>query len=218
MFLEEGIIKFRQEFRDKLFLESKMLGGLNFWRDVLYKEGLIGRDSKRYNGFGFGNVSQRLEPYQLPVNKRRFVITGSQTGHLPVLTARDYTVVYEYYPEKNLVMVGGLIRASSESMTHGAIYDLDDSIRFVFHLHSPHIWKNSEYLGIPTARENAECGTPEMAEEVFRLYRETNLRKIHLFSMGGHEDGIFSFGRSSKEAGHTLLRYLSVAKKLTASQ
>ena len=218
MHLEEGVVKFKQEFKDKLSLESKIILELNFWRGVLYKKGLIGRDLRKYNGFGYGNVSQRLGPYSLPVNKRKFVITGSQTEHLPILNEKYYAVVHEYYPKENLVVVGGLIQASSESMTHGAIYDLDYSIRSVFHIHSPQLWNYADRLGISQTRKDVKYGTPAMTEEVHRLYKETNLRNLHIFSMGGHQDGIFTFGKNTNEAGLTLLRYLSTVKKLSFSQ
>ena len=218
MNLEEGVIKFRQEFRDGILPELRILRELNFWRNILHKEGLIGRNPEKYGGFGYGNVSQRLEPHLSSANKRRFVITGSQTQNLLKLEDKDYVIVHEYHPEENFVIAGGVIQASSESMTHGELYNLDNSIRAVFHSHSSPIWRNSEYLGIPTTRENIAYGTPEMAEEVRRLYRETNMERVRIFSMGGHEDGIFAFGANAREAGYTLLRYLFMAKKLASSQ
>ncbi len=204
----EGTIKFNQIFRKQSPLDYNVISELDSWRKILYDHGLIGQDRLRYGGAGYGNVSQRLPSYDFLKNKNRFVITGTQTGGLSELNESHYTTVLEYYPEKNLVVAEGPIEASSESMTHGIIYDLDDSIRFIFHTHSPKIWRCAEIFKMPTTREDVEYGTPEMAEEVERLFKNTDVRYKNILSMGGHEDGIISFGRTSFEAGTTMLDYL----------
>jgi hypothetical protein len=43
-------------------------------------------------------------------------------------------------------------------------------------------------------------GTPEMAREVQRLFRETDVRNWNIFAMAGHGDGIVAFGRDFREA------------------
>ena len=106
----------------------------------------------------------------------------------------------------------GKARASSESMTHGMVYDLYEDIRFVFHVHSPEIWGYRNELKIPTTDEKVEYGTPEMAGEVERIYSEA--RDKNIFAMGGHEDGIVSLGKTSDEAGSIILNYLEKAKEL----
>ena len=206
---QEGIIKFRNEFKEGPPLESRTLRELDSWRRILYQTELIGQTPNKYAGAGYGNVSQILKPYDTPVNKRRFIITGSQTSHLSHLTEKHYPIVLEYYFKKNLVVTEGPMVASSESMTHGSIYDLDDSTRFIFHSHSSYIWKSSKKLEIPTTRETIEYGTPEMVEEVQRLFRDTKIKDLHIFSMGGHEDGIFTFGETSEQAGLVMLKYLA---------
>lgn len=209
MKLESGIVKFNQTFSLKSPLEYDIIRELNIWRDTLYRSRLIGQDESRYGGYGYGNISQKLSSCYFLKNKNKFVITGTQTGGLPELTESHYTTVLEYYPKKNLVIVEGPVKASSESMTHGSIYDLDDEINFVFHAHSPEIWKSSKKLDIPITNENIEYGTPEMAEEVNRLFKETNVKDKKIFSMGGHEDGVITFGSNSYEAGGAMLYYLS---------
>ena len=44
-----------------------------------------------------------------------------------------------------------------------------------------------------------------MAEEVRRLFRDTSVRQRGIFAMGGHEDGVVSFGRSAEEAGNVMV-------------
>ncbi len=204
----EGVTKFRQEFKEMPPIKYNIIRELNLWRNALHREGLIGHDPNRYDGADYGNVSQLLKPYNHPRDKRRFVITGTQTGHLVNLTEKNYTIVAAYYPKENLVFTEGPVKASSESMTHGIIYDLDDSIRFVFHVHCPYIWQRSKELLIPTTSQRVEYGTPEMAEEVERLYKETDLPDLHIFSMGGHEDGIIAFGSTLEDVGSTIAKYL----------
>ena len=53
-----------------------------------------------------------------------------------------------------------------------------------------------------------------MSDEVRRLFRETDVRQRRLFSMGGHEDGLVSFGRTAEEAGTVLLNDLARAFQL----
>lgn len=212
MKLEDGVVKFQQTFNLKSPLERSIISELNGWRNTLYQFKLIGQDKSRYGGYGYGNISQKLFPNCFLKNKNKFVITGTQTGGLAELEELHYTTVLEYYPKKNLVIVEGPIEASSESMTHGTIYDLDENIRFVFHAHSPEIWKSANKLDIPITNEKVEYGTPEMAEEVNRLYRDTNMKDKKMFSMGGHEDGVITFGNDAQEAGKTMLKYLDLSK------
>ena len=212
MKLEDGVVKFQQIFNVRSPLERDLIKELNHWRNIFYELKLIGQDKSRYYGAGYGNVSQRLFPYDYLKNKNKFVITGTQTGGLAELDESHYTTVLEYNPKRNLVIAEGPIKASSESMTHGTVYDLDKDIRFVFHAHSPEIWKFSRELNIPITNKNVEYGTPEMTEEVERLFRETDARDKKIFSMGGHEDGIITFGNNSHDAGSAMLDYLGKAR------
>ncbi len=215
MGLEEGIIKFRQEYKEGPALGHELLMELDSWRRAFYYLSLIGQYHGKYDNARYGNVSQRLEPFNSEPNKRRFAITGSQTGHLEYLTPGHYAVVAEYYPEQNLVISEGPIKASSESMTHGTIYDLDDEVRFVFHAHSHAMWENARALEIPETSADVEYGTPEMAEEVRKLFRDTDVRKKKILSMEGHEDGIFTFGGTSKVAGMVMTSYLARALEIS---
>jgi hypothetical protein len=94
-------------------------------------------------------------------------------------------------------------------MTHGAVYALDSRIRWVMHGHSPHIWHAAARLGLPTTDAAVPYGSPEMSAEVGRLWRSSDMRSRRIFSMGGHEDGIVTFGRSASEAGQTLVDALA---------
>ncbi len=206
--IREGVIKYEQKFKINENLQED-ISELNAWREIFYKLKLIGQDPEKYYGAGYGNLSKRIEPYNYTKCKKRFIITGTQTNKLENVTNIHYTKIMEYYPEENFVKSEGLIEPSSEAMSHGIIYDLNSSTRYIFHVHSLDIWKVSKKLGIPITSKNVEYGTPQMAEEIKLLFRESNVRNIKILSMGGHEDGIITFGDNAEEAGLILLKYYS---------
>ena len=102
-------------------------------------------------------------------------------------------------------------------MTHGVLYALDKHLRFVMHIHAPEIWSRAGALNLPTTSHSVLYGTPEMAEEVGRLFRESDVRTRRVFAMGGHEDGIVSFGRTAREAADPLLALLKPTHSPSAS-
>jgi ribulose-5-phosphate 4-epimerase/fuculose-1-phosphate aldolase len=207
---QEGIVKFELKFTSAPALQFDVLCELNAWRKILFMTELVGQTPKRYEGYGYGNVSQRLEPIAQP-HPGRFAISGTQTGGLATLTPQHYAVVLECLPECNTVLAEGPIHPSAESLTHGVIYELDDRARFVFHAHSPEVWRCAKALDIPTTSEDVPYGTPEMAEEVRRLFRDEPVRERLIFAMGGHADGVIAYGGTAEEAGGVMLAYLARA-------
>jgi hypothetical protein len=73
------------------------------------------------------------------------------------------------------------------------------------------LWRRRRVLSIPETDPSVPYGTPEMALEVGRLYRETVLPERQILAMGGHEDGILVLGRNPEEAGGVLLSWLARA-------
>jgi ribulose-5-phosphate 4-epimerase/fuculose-1-phosphate aldolase len=211
--MEEGVIKFRLQFTETAPVDMEPLAALNRWRTILWQQALIGQDPARYDGYDFGNVSQRISDIDAARGKRSFFISGTQTGHLPQLDSRHYTQVMSYDAAGNSVVAAGAVKPSSESLTHGMLYDLDEQIRVVLHVHSPDIWRAADRLGIPATDADTAYGTPEMAAEVQRLFSQTDVRERKIFSMGGHEDGVVAFGASAEEAGNTLLRALKASRE-----
>ena len=212
--MEEGVIKFDLQFTKTRPVTGEMLSELNAWRRILWQLGLVGQDPERYGGYGFGNVSQRIPPLEAPAGKRQFIISGTQTGGLETLDAAHYAVIGTYDPETNRVSAEGPVKPSSESLTHGMIYDLDTDIHAILHVHSPHIWQQASALKIPVTDAAVAYGTPEMAQEAGRLFRETDVLHKGIFSMGGHEDGIVTFGTTPGEAGGILLNALAKSYSL----
>lgn len=211
----EGVIQFEVEHETRA-LEERVHGEtvriLAAWREVLARLGLIGRDPSRYEGYGYGNVSARVGPMgDVGRGQRRFLVTGTQTSGRREVTLADFCLVERYDLARNRVASRGLVPPSSESLTHGAIYDLAPAVRVVLHGHAPEIWRGARALGVPVTHAAARNGTPGMALEVQRLYRESSLSSTGILAMGGHEDGVIAFGRSAGEAGEILVRYLARA-------
>ena len=210
MTTNEGVIKYQLAYTPAPPLAYARLAELNAWRKILNMTALIGQDPGRYGGYGYGNISCRLDRSDRPSDQHPFIITGTQTGELSDLTPEDYVVVTGCFPAENRLVAEGPIKPSSESLTHGTLYALDPSILWVMHVHSPHIWRNAKRLGLPMTGDVA-YGTPEMASEVRRLYRESDMPQKHIFGMTGHEDGVVTFGHTAEEAGFVLLGCLAQA-------
>ncbi len=208
--MQEGVIKFQLDYTwDAAVAETAApyLPALEKWRAFCVAHGLIGQDPARYAGYGFGNISQQIVLEEGGGGELRpFLISGTQTGHLAHLSAEHYALVTGCYPTENRVVARGMVKPSSESMTHGVIYALDTAVRGVIHVHSPHLWQAAERLALPMTAADVPYGTPAMAEEVARLFAQTDVRQRGIFGMAGHEDGIVAFGRDLDEAGAVLAR------------
>jgi hypothetical protein len=68
---KEGLIKYQHEFTPSVALPSDRLRQIIAWRKIVYSIQLIGQDSKRYGGYGFGNISQRLDPFDVSAGTPR---------------------------------------------------------------------------------------------------------------------------------------------------
>lgn len=209
---QEGVTKFDLRFRPGAAPPPFWIEALNAWRTRLHRWRLIGQDPERYGGIGFGNVSCRV-----PAGVHGlFLVSGTQTGHLPVLGVQHYSLVTRADVGANSLEAEGPVAPSSESLTHATLYALDPHIDCVLHVHSPEIWRSADRLGLPTTPADAAYGTPAMAQAVARLYRAGQLRE-GLFVMAGHEDGAVAFGDSAEAAGRALVSILERAKTLPLS-
>jgi len=209
----EGITKFRLTHSDANLSTAALAhyAVVAAWRRVLFDLGLIGLDPLRYGGVGYGNISQRLPPYPGERGRRRFVITGTGTGGTPDIEPVHLCVVNGYDAKQNQIESCGPRAPSSESLTHGALYDLSSRIKCVIHVHAPVVWSQRHRLRIPSTDPQAAYGTPEMAWEVNRLYRDSALADVGLLAMGGHEDGLVAFGQTLEHTGDVIVRFLARA-------
>ncbi|NIQ93267.1 MAG: class II aldolase/adducin family protein [Desulfuromonadales bacterium] len=212
---QEGVIKFRLDYAEAPPVHGEQIVEINAWRQVLFRLGLVGRDTQRYGGYAFGNVSRRLDGTAAHC---RFLVSGTQTGGLAELDSGHYATVLDCDIDANRLSARGPIRPSSEALTHAAVYVCDETVRFVMHAHCPEIWQWAEALRLPTTPAQAAYGTPEMATEVERLFARTDVKARGLFAMGGHEDGIVSFGATAEQAGQALVGCLARALALAADE
>lgn len=194
--IDEGYTKFVVDWTDRTPLEVPEVAELERWRKPLYAAGLIGCYEEL--GIGYGNLSIRIG------SDRQFVVSGTQTGHLPKTGKAHYALVTGYDIEGNRVSCRGAVQASSESLTHAAIYELDISIGAVVHVHDDALWERLKEAE-PTTCADVAYGTPEMAQEFKRLFRETRFGDSGLAIMAGHESGIVSIGTCMQEAASRIL-------------
>ena len=192
--MDEGVVKYRCDWQEADPVAAENIADLMDWRERLHSWGLIGVYE---NGIGFGNVSVRLG------NSCQFVISGTQTAHLQTLGPESYSTVTEFNLEQNFLGCRGPVPASSESLTHAAIYLHREDVGAIIHVHNPKLWQKLLFK-IPTTRKEIPYGTPQMALEMFRLFEEENLADRKILAMAGHEDGIICFGSSLDEAGTVL--------------
>lgn len=208
----EGIIQFNLEFKAGPPPAPEALVELNAWRWIFRQLGLLGQDPARYDGFGFGNLSRRASP--AADSAQAFIISGTQTGGLPELQPRHYVTVVDSDPTLNQVRAVGPVKPSSESLTHGLLYQVDPAIAWVMHLHSPAIYLRQKELKLPVTAASALCGTPQIAMEVSRIHAAHASAEPCLLVMGGHADGILAFGTDPFKTGglvvETLARALSI--------
>lgn len=202
---EEGVIKYRSmhepgciearirtlphDVRNRALESLRRLPELDAARTKLHDAGLIGISAA---GIGFGNISLRL-------SNLLFLISGSATGGKRVLGADGYSLVEQFDAESNTVISYGPVQASSESMTHGAIYAASDSVQCVIHVHSAVLFRRLLDRGYPRTPESAAYGTPELSRSVTSLMGQLPASE-GIFVTAGHTDGLFAYGKDIETA------------------
>ena len=205
----EGVIKYSINHIDKAIDPIISLSEINAWRTVLFKLQLIGQEKDRYEGYGFGNISQRIHTSDTKLDQ--FLISGTQTGGIVELSSRHYCQVLNANPNNNQLDSLGLYKPSSEALTHASVYLHDNSVQAVIHVHSPEIWNNTARLDLPCTAANIAYGTPEMAAEVARLLQSEQLKQKKIFTMLGHIDGVIAYADNMEQAAQNIIKYYAKA-------
>ena len=151
-------------------------------RTALHDAGLVGVTAA---GIGYGNISLRL-------TETLFLISGSGTGAARVLGKEGYALVRECDPEANTVRSFGPVQASSEAMTHGAVYRAVPAARCVIHIHSSRLFGALLAKGYPHTPSSAAYGTSALSRAVSRL-AATLPPRCGVFVTAGHADGVFAY-------------------------
>jgi ribulose-5-phosphate 4-epimerase/fuculose-1-phosphate aldolase len=93
----------------------------------------------------------------------------------------------------NCVHSVGELHASSESMTHGAIYAANTAVKCVIHVHSRTLFDWLLKENWPATPAGVPYGTPAMADAVTQLMAQQSQLPV-LFAMTGHQDGVVAYG------------------------
>ena len=192
--MNEGYVKFNCTWEQKEILISEdVFKELQHCRSQLYELKLIGIYP---DGIGFGNISVK--------NESGFIITGSATGQFVKLDRSNYAQVNRYNIEKNSITCSGLTKASAESLTHAAVYESIPEAGAVVHVHCLWLWE--KLLDIfPATSADIKYGTPEMADAVGNLASGINKKEEKIIIMGGHQEGILTFGSNLNEATNQII-------------
>ena len=201
----EGVIQFEFSLEQAKGppAEACTLQMLLAWRTVLRRLRLLGQEPGRYGGLGYGNLSARD-----PVRPGEFIITASQTSGIRNLDAGGLCRIRDFDLARFRVAAAGMRPPSSESLSHAMIYDVDPDVRWVFHVHSPEIWRRAEALDIPVTAADVAYGSPAMAGAVAELLATNNQRPL-VFVTLGHEDGVFACGGTAGDTGASLVSLLA---------
>ncbi|OQK17919.1 hypothetical protein AU255_08675 [Methyloprofundus sedimenti] len=201
----EGVIKYRLHHEVTTAHSDWNIATINTWRTLLYQLQLIGQQTDRYMGYGYGNISQRFKGEQ-------FIISGTQTGGLAELTEVHYCLVEKADINSNHLYSSGPCKPSSEALSHASVYQQDQTIQCVIHAHSPEIWHATKALKLAHTALDVTYGTPEMALAIGELFHSEALKQRALFTLLGHEDGVLAFGQSFPQAACTIITTLANAK------
>lgn len=194
--MSEGYIKFQCNWeQSEIGIPEELFLTLEQNRSQLFDSGLIGMYP---NGIGFGNISVRTEG-------STFFITGSATGQFAKLDPSNYALVSGYGFEKNSISCKGLTKASAESLTHASIYEALPEAGAVVHVHCLWLWEKL-LNNYPTTSGEIEYGTPEMALAVQFLATGMGMSDEKIIIMGGHPEGILTFGKNLEEATTQIIK------------
>lgn len=196
---ETGAVKFKCEQVAKGLSRFAELDELNLVRRKLVNLGMVGVDA---DGISFGNLSVRDGATS------QFYITASGTGSLTELTLTDFSRVVAYDFVENWLRCEGPRIASSESLTHAAVYESDPTARAVIHCHDVKLW-SALLENAPATAKAVEYGTPEMAYAVQRLFETTDVKEKQIFVMTVHHGGLVTFGKNVANAFGLILRELN---------
>lgn len=205
--MDEGYIKFdcqhtkafwKDESMPLSLSDEKKLQELDDFRTDLWRKNLIGVYE---NGIGFGNISMRAQ--------ENFIVSASATGAHEILGLTGYCLIPKIDINSNRVWSYGHLKASSETMTHAAIYQSASKVNYVVHVHDKALYTQlcSQESAIKT-QENIPYGTVEMAYALMEIAKQYPCGACVV--MGGHDEGILFYDIGIKEVRERMKTYYSL--------
>lgn len=180
--LADGYVKYRCLHTPGPAPAHPDLDALNELRTRLFDAGLIGALP---SGVGFGNLSVRAFG-------DAFVVTATGTGGERMLGPEGWCLVTAWDVDANSVSSRGPRQASSEALSHGAVYRGEPSVRCVVHIHSRRLFDELLAVHAPATAPDAAFGTPAMARSLAELVRLHPGRGVAV--MTGHDEGVLAYG------------------------
>jgi ribulose-5-phosphate 4-epimerase/fuculose-1-phosphate aldolase len=194
MINNEGSVKYTAEHTMAPAIDAPYWAELNNARTQLHRLGLLGVNSQ---GIGFGNVSIRFQGEE-------FLVSGTATGAAPELSPANYCLVTSFDLVQNRIVSTGPVKASSEAMTHGAVYHACSGANCVMHIHSGAIFNGMIRDHYPATAENAAYGTPEIAFALAQCVQELGTDEGAVV-LAGHDEGVVVWGPTVEKALNLIL-------------
>lgn len=185
---DEGVVKYQVVHLNGGMVPNSFLSDLDKFRTKLFDLGLIGVYP---DGIGFGNVSIK--------HNDGCIISGTATGAARVLGISGYCYVRNFNLQRNSVLTEGPVNASSEAMTHCAIYKANPQVQCVLHIHNRKLWEDLLSQGCKSTPADIPYGTPQMAQSIAEFVSAADLPD-GLLVMAGHEEGIVAYGETILKA------------------
>ncbi len=195
--MKEGVIKYRLYHisGDYTPAPDPVFFRMRRW---LYSRGWIGCTPE---GIGYGNWSMRTPQPYVP-GDGAFHITASRTGHLERMDATHVALVTFYCIEENYLYCRGRHPASSEALSHAALYAAMPAIGCVAHIHHAAAWEALKGKA-PTTDPTAAYGTPQMARAIQEVASDAGF-----LVMGGHPEGLLFWADSPETLRQRMTRVM----------
>ena len=191
----EGYVKYIAVHTMSPAIEVPYWTELNNARTQLHRLGFLGVNPQ---GIGFGNVSIRFQGEE-------FLVSGTATGAAPELTLADYCLVSSFDLAQNSIVSMGPVKASSEAMTHGAVYRSCAEANCVMHIHSESIFNGMIRDSYPATAKDAVYGTPKIALALAQRIQELGADEGAVV-LAGHDEGVIVWGPTVEKALNVILQ------------
>lgn len=224
----EGSIHFAYELTapDADLCSAAALAELNGWRSLLQRVGVIGSplqigqeqigqeqigqeqiggQKDQGESFGFGSLS-----FRHPENPDQFFITATHTGGLAGIDDQQVVLITRCNLERFWVDAVGDQPPSSETLTHGMLYQADPRVHWVVHGRCAEIWQHHQALNLLSTAPDVAVGTAAMGSAVAGLLNLNQSRPLAFVTLG-HDDGVFACGATIRDASNLLVNLLARA-------